>query len=80
MPSLDEQQHIDLREAYKAALEDMKPGEHEEMPGIDTPWSVPSMLVSSCNSLITCRYWEYTRRNNGYTDPFPGTLHFAQSW
>ena len=37
-PSLDQQQQIDLRREYAAVLEGLRPEEHEEMPGIDTPW------------------------------------------
>jgi len=41
-PSLDQQQQIDLRREYAAVLEGLRPEEHEEMPGIDTPWYVAS--------------------------------------
>lgn len=37
-PSLDQQQRVDLRREYAAVLEGLRPEEHEEMPGIDTPW------------------------------------------
>lgn len=58
--SIDVRPKIDLRKAFSPVLDNVKPMDHEEMPGTDAPW-----------------YWEYQRRNGGYTDPFPG-LHLRK--
>ena len=54
---IDVRHDMDLRKTFAAALGNMQPDEHQEMPGVDAPW-----------------YWEYSKKNGGYTDPFPGLL------
>ena len=38
IPSLNVKQTMDLRKTFRKALGNMKPDEHQEMPGIDAPW------------------------------------------
>lgn len=35
---LDVQDHLDLWETFRPALEGKKPGDFEEVPGMDVPW------------------------------------------
>lgn len=46
--------------------------DHQEMPGVDAPWYAYHSFHKRhpINSLP--RYWEYSKLNHGYTDPFPG--------
>lgn len=35
---MDVAQTMDLRSTFQKALRDMRPDEHQEMPGVDAPW------------------------------------------
>ena len=75
LQKIDVRHDMDLRTTFAAALGDMKPNQHEEMPGVDAPWSVNSpepYLPSNAANIVYFRYWEYQKKHNGYTDPFPG--------
>jgi acyl-CoA thioesterase len=45
-PSLDARQRVDFQKEYGLVLKGKKPMDHEEMPGVDAPWSVPSSFSS----------------------------------
>ncbi len=38
MATIDIRPSLDLRQEYAAVLGDMKPDEHQEVPGVDAPW------------------------------------------
>ena len=38
MKTIDVRHDMDLRETFSTALGNMKPDEHQEMPGVDAPW------------------------------------------
>ena len=75
--SMDIGREIDLRTTYASALGNMKPSEHPEMPAVDAPWYVAlirSSPVAKSGSQVLNRFWEFSKANGGWTDPFPG-LH-----
>ncbi len=75
MRSLDVSPRMDLHNQYASVLQGKRPEQHQEMPGVDAPWSVDFLkaLLAFTDHCLR-RYWEFSRRNDGYTDPFPG-LH-----
>ena len=40
LKKIDVRHDIDLQKTFEAALGNMRPEEHEEMPGVDAPWYV----------------------------------------
>ena len=49
-PAIDLQPSVDLRREYAAVLGNTRPHEHQEMPGVDAPWSVGSSSTAELHA------------------------------
>ena len=42
---LNLQERVDVSERYKVAIQGKRPEDHEEAPGVDSPWSVTQRVL-----------------------------------